>query len=246
VVSFRFKRSCPLVGITQRRLPRAPVSIHWGAITKLMGRRFEKGGAPLRPRAESAPLPVETAPHLRRNRAPLSVGISAPFRPESAQIQLHLATVTGEPKKRAQSAGEEFRSFGMRPPCLAFYKPHDVVRTRLRPHDRAGPETILEEAEDERNVVDDGGLRETTRFPEILLLQARAPFGGSCWVCSDLLGGNRAFTSQEHQQMLQRSRIASRLLYVPKAIFQILKSKLGGNAAQQRLAACKPFAETSS
>jgi len=31
-------------------------------------------------------LPIETAPHLRRNSAPLPVGISAPLRPESADI----------------------------------------------------------------------------------------------------------------------------------------------------------------
>ena len=49
----------------------------WGTVPKKMGHAYER-------RPKSAPLPVETAPHLRRNRAPLPVGISAPFRPESA------------------------------------------------------------------------------------------------------------------------------------------------------------------
>jgi site-specific recombinase XerD len=49
----------------------------WGAVPKKVGHHYGRG-------PKSAPLPVETAPHLRRNRAPLPVGISAPFRPESA------------------------------------------------------------------------------------------------------------------------------------------------------------------
>jgi hypothetical protein len=43
MVSFGFKRSCPLVGITQRCLPRAPVPIE-------VGRHYETGGAPFRKR----------------------------------------------------------------------------------------------------------------------------------------------------------------------------------------------------
>ena len=49
----------------------------WGTVPKKVGHHYDR-------RPKSAPLPVETAPHLRRNRAPLPVGISAPFRPESA------------------------------------------------------------------------------------------------------------------------------------------------------------------
>src|SRR5262252_4607700 len=49
----------------------------WGTVPKKVGHHYDR-------RPNSAPLPVETAPHLRRNRAPLPVGISAPFRPESA------------------------------------------------------------------------------------------------------------------------------------------------------------------
>src|SRR5215475_4059572 len=85
MVSFGFKRSCPLAGITQRHLPRAPAPIE-------VGRHYETGGAPFRrevgrhydPGRNRAPVPVETVPHLRRNRAPSFVEISAPLRPESA------------------------------------------------------------------------------------------------------------------------------------------------------------------
>jgi hypothetical protein len=55
MVSFGFK-------ITQPHLSVRPFRSKWGGIMKLVGHRFEKGGAPLRPRAEKCP-------HSRRNRA---------------------------------------------------------------------------------------------------------------------------------------------------------------------------------
>jgi hypothetical protein len=64
----------------------------------------------------------------------------------------------------------------------------------------------------------------------MFFISARTPFGGSCRACSDLLGGNGAFTPQELKKMLQRSRVASRCLYVPKAISQVPLSKVGGDA----------------
>ncbi len=76
----------------------------------------------------------------------------------STQIQLHLAAVTRISKKRAQSAGQEFRSFRMQTPRLTLHKPHHVVRTQLGPHDRAVPETLLEKTADERNVIDGRSL----------------------------------------------------------------------------------------
>ena len=90
MVSFRFKRPCmPPVVITQRRLTLparsdrsgAAFRNRWGTVSKEVGHRYDR-------EPKSAPLPVETAPHFVRNCAPLPVGISAPFRPESAQPQL--------------------------------------------------------------------------------------------------------------------------------------------------------------
>src|SRR5689334_17988888 len=83
MVSFGFKRSCPLVGITQRPLPRRPFRSKWGGVTNLVGHRFEKGGAPLRPKADQcptsrrnrAPLPSKCRPTSRRNQCPTSPGI---------------------------------------------------------------------------------------------------------------------------------------------------------------------------
>jgi hypothetical protein len=42
---------------------------------------------------------------------------------------------------------------------------------------------------------------------------------------------------QKLKKMLQRSRIASRRLYMPQSISQILQSKVGGDAMQQQLSA---------
>jgi len=88
MVSFRFKRPCmPPVVITQRRLTLparsdrsgAAFRNRWGTVSKEVGHRYDR-------EPKSAPLPVETAPHFVRNCAPLPVGISAPFRPESALL----------------------------------------------------------------------------------------------------------------------------------------------------------------
>jgi len=92
MISFGFRRSCPLVEITQRRLPREPVPIEVGRHYEIDGARFRKEvGHPYDRAPKSAPLPVETAPHLRRNAAPLPVGISAPLRPESAIVERQAA-----------------------------------------------------------------------------------------------------------------------------------------------------------
>jgi len=89
MVSFRFKRPCmPPVVITQRRLTLparsdrsgAAFRNRWGTVSKEVGHRYDR-------EPKSAPLPVETAPHFVRNCAPLPVGISAPFRPESASTK---------------------------------------------------------------------------------------------------------------------------------------------------------------
>src|ERR1041385_6034897 len=132
----------------------------------------------------------------------------------------------------------------MQTPSLALHKSHDVVRAQFGPYDRAGPETLLEEIEDEWNVVDDRGPRKATCFPEVFFIPASASFGGGCRACGGRVSGNRAFTPQERQHMLQRRPIASRRLYMPKAIFQIPKRKVGGDAAQHWLSARQPFAES--
>ena len=78
MVSFGIKRSCPLVGITQRHLPHAPVPIE-------VGRHYETGGAPFRKKvghhydpgrkaphfpSKTRPTCVETAPHLSSESVP--------------------------------------------------------------------------------------------------------------------------------------------------------------------------------
>src|SRR5215469_10622990 len=69
MVSFGFKRPCPLVGITQRRFtPPAPFQKSWGGIPKLMGHCSEKGGAPFRDATEKVP-------HFSWNQCPTSPGI---------------------------------------------------------------------------------------------------------------------------------------------------------------------------
>ena len=86
----------PPVVITQRRLTLparsdrsgAAFRNRWGTVSKEVGHRYDR-------EPKSAPLPVETAPHFVRNCAPLPVGISAPFRPESAFAQfLRAANIT--------------------------------------------------------------------------------------------------------------------------------------------------------
>jgi hypothetical protein len=57
MISFGFKRSCPLVGITQRRLPRLPVP-------RQMGQRYEIGGAPFRRRWGTITTAGRKVPHF--------------------------------------------------------------------------------------------------------------------------------------------------------------------------------------
>ena len=75
MVSFGFKRSCPLVGITQRRLPGAPVPIEVGRHYDASGARFRREvghftalgrkGAP--PSSKGCPINFVTPPHFHRN-----------------------------------------------------------------------------------------------------------------------------------------------------------------------------------
>ncbi|PYU63748.1 MAG: hypothetical protein DMG56_08670 [Acidobacteria bacterium] len=90
----------PPVVITQRRLTLparsdrsgAAFRNRWGTVSKEVGHRYDR-------EPKSAPLPVETAPHFVRNCAPLPVGISAPFRPESAR--------SARAKKASMAAGKK-------------------------------------------------------------------------------------------------------------------------------------------
>ena len=83
MLSFRFKRSCPLVGSPSAAYPSRPFRRSGAAITNLVGHRFEEGGAPFRLRPEkcptsrrnSRPTCVVTAPHFPRNQCPTSPGI---------------------------------------------------------------------------------------------------------------------------------------------------------------------------
>jgi integrase/recombinase XerD len=93
MVSFRFKRSCPLVGITQRRLPRPPVPIRngaalrtwWGTVPKKVGHHYDR--RPKVPHFPSKPRPTcvvtpphfpsESVPHFARNPQALQNNVSA-------------------------------------------------------------------------------------------------------------------------------------------------------------------------
>ena len=83
MVSFGFKRSCPLVEITQRRLPRAPVSIEVGLHYEIDGALFRKRWGTLTTEGRKVPhfpskprptcvviaphFPSESVPHFARN-----------------------------------------------------------------------------------------------------------------------------------------------------------------------------------
>ena len=75
MVSFGFKRSCPLVEITQRRLPRAPVSIE-------VGLHYEIDGALFRKRWGTVTALTKKCPTSRRNQRPTSIGMTAPLQSE--------------------------------------------------------------------------------------------------------------------------------------------------------------------
>ena len=76
MVSFGFKRSCPLVGITQRHLPHAPVPIE-------VGRHYETGGAPFRKRWGGITTESRKVPHFPSKPRPTCVVIAPHFPPES-------------------------------------------------------------------------------------------------------------------------------------------------------------------
>ena len=83
MVSFGFKRSCPLVEITQRRLPRAPVPIEVGRHYEIDGALFRKRWGTLTTEGRKVPhfpskprptcvvmpphFPSESVPHFARN-----------------------------------------------------------------------------------------------------------------------------------------------------------------------------------
>jgi hypothetical protein len=76
MVSFGFKRSCPLVGITQRRLPRARVPIE-------VGRHYETGGAPFRKRWGTITTAGRRVPHFPSKLRPTCIVIAPHFLSES-------------------------------------------------------------------------------------------------------------------------------------------------------------------
>ena len=76
MVSFGFKRSHPLVGITQRRLPCAPLLIE-------MGRRYELGGAPFRTKWGTITTADRKVPHFPSKPRPTCVVTPPHFPSES-------------------------------------------------------------------------------------------------------------------------------------------------------------------
>jgi len=99
----------PLVGITQRRLPRAPFRMKWGGITRLVGHRFEKRWGTIttqaekRPHFPSKPRPtcVETAPHLPSESVPHFAR-----NPQQFPTAHHLASWAGICPGNNESAGK--------------------------------------------------------------------------------------------------------------------------------------------
>jgi transposase-like protein len=76
MVSFGFKRSCPLVEITQRPLPRAPLAIK-------VGRHYETGGAPFRERWGTITTEGRKVPHFPSKPRPTCV-VTAPHFPSES------------------------------------------------------------------------------------------------------------------------------------------------------------------
>src|SRR5215471_20880376 len=76
MLSFGFKRACPLVGITQRRLPHAPVPIE-------VGRHYETDGAPFRKRWGTITTEGRKVPHFPSKPPPTCVVIAPHLSPES-------------------------------------------------------------------------------------------------------------------------------------------------------------------
>ena len=76
MISFGFKRSCPLVEITQRRLPRAPVPIQ-------VGRHYEIDGAPFRERWGTLTTEGRKVPHFPSKPRPTCVVMPPHFPSES-------------------------------------------------------------------------------------------------------------------------------------------------------------------
>ena len=72
MVSFGFKRPCPLVGITQPRLPRAPVPIE-------VGRHYETRGALFRKRWGAITTEVRDLPHFPSKPRPTCAVIAPHF-----------------------------------------------------------------------------------------------------------------------------------------------------------------------
>jgi hypothetical protein len=79
MVSFGFKRPCPLVGITQHRLPGAPVPIE-------VGQRYETGGAPFRKRWGTITAEGRKVPHFPSKPRPTYVVIAPHFPSESVPL----------------------------------------------------------------------------------------------------------------------------------------------------------------
>ena len=76
MVSFGFKRSCPLVEITQRRLLRAPFRFE-------VGRHYETDGAPFRERWGTITTEARKVPHFPSKPRPTCVVIAPHFPSES-------------------------------------------------------------------------------------------------------------------------------------------------------------------
>jgi hypothetical protein len=76
MVSFGFKRSHPLVGITQRRLPRAPVPIE-------VGRHYEIDGALFRKRWGTITTEGRKVPHFPSKPRPTCIVMPPHFPSES-------------------------------------------------------------------------------------------------------------------------------------------------------------------
>jgi hypothetical protein len=76
MISFGFKRSCPLVVITQRRLPRELLPIE-------VGQRYEIDGAAFRKRWGTFTTQTRKVPHFPSNPRPICVVIAPHFPSES-------------------------------------------------------------------------------------------------------------------------------------------------------------------
>jgi hypothetical protein len=103
---------------------------------------------------------------------------------------------------------------------------------------------IVEKIIDERDIVDDAGLRQGAVLAQIPLVGPRTALGGNRWQRRALLLWNHSLGSQKRHQMIERRRIACGGLPITIATAQILRGMLRADAARSHTPLLEPMTET--